>query len=267
VEEMDKWNAADYNRNSQNQYRWGMELIRQSRVKPGEKVLDLGCGDGKITAVIASIAGKWNVTGVDASKKMIKFAKSNFPDGIEFIAEKGENIDFLREFDLIFSNACLHWIADQDRVIKGVYRALKPGGRIFFQMGGKGNAGVMNMIVDDMIKKREWSKYFKNFVPPYHFHSAAGYRKFLKTAGLKPVKIVLMPKMAKHDAGSGLAGWMRTTWFPYTNKIPLKLRDKFISQAVDSFIKSTRQCRKKEIDMKMIRLQVEAVKPFNNKDD
>ena len=64
---------------------------------------------------------------------------------------------------------------------------------------------------------------------------------------------------------SGLAGWMRTTWFPYTNKIPLKLRDKFISQAVASFIMATKQGKKKEIEMKMIRLQVEAVKPFNNK--
>jgi ubiquinone/menaquinone biosynthesis C-methylase UbiE len=264
---MDKWNASDYNRNSQNQYRWGMELIKQARVRAGEKVLDLGCGDGKITAVIASIAGKGNVTGIDASKKMIKFAKTNFPGGIKFIAEKGEDMDFSGEFDLIFSNACLHWIADQEKVVKGVYRALKPGGRIFFQMGGKGNAGVMNTIVDNMIKEREWSKYFRDFEMPYHFHSAAGYRKFLKTAGLKPVKIGLIPKIAKHDAGSGLAAWMRTTWFPYTNKIPLKLRDKFISQAVASFIMATKQGKKKEIDMKMIRLQVEAVKPFNNKGD
>ena len=262
---MDSWNAADYNRNSQNQYRWGIELITEARVKAGEKVLDIGCGDGKITAVIASIAGPGNVTGIDASKKMIEFAKKGFPKGVEFIAKKGEKIDFPEKFDLIYSNACLHWIADQDKVVKGVFRALKPGGRIFFQMGGKGNAGIMNIIVDGMTRQREWSKYFRNFAPPYHFHSTAGYRKFLKNSGLKPVKIVLVPKMAKHDAESGLKSWIRTTWFPYSDKIPLKLRDKFISQAAASYIKATKQDKNKEIKMKMIRLQVEAVKPFNNK--
>ena len=94
---------------------------------------------------------------------MIKFAKKQFPDGVEFIAKKGENMDFSGEFDLIFSNACLHWIADQDKVVKGVYRALKPGGRIFFQMGGKGNAGVMNTIVDNMIKAERMVKIFQEF--------------------------------------------------------------------------------------------------------
>jgi hypothetical protein len=71
--------------------------------------------------------------------------------------------------------------------------------------------------------------------------------------------------MAKHDAESGLKSWIRTTWFPYSDKIPLKLRDKFISQAAASYIKATKQDKNKEIKMKMIRLQVEAVKPFNNK--
>jgi trans-aconitate methyltransferase len=259
---MDGWNAKDYNKNSANQYRWGVELVNSAKIIKGENVLDIGCGDGKITDFISKITKLARTTGIDSSEKMIKFANENFSKRCNFIAINAENIDFENCFDLVFSNACLHWIHDQKKVLKGVYKSLKSGGRIFFQMGGKGNAGVMNAIVDSMTRSAKWKKYFKNFTKPYNFLSDIEYKKFLTGVGFVKVKAKLIPKTAWHDGKPGLESWMRTTWHPYTGRIPLKYRAKFIFQAIDSYLKATDQENETAIEMKMIRLEVRAEKPL-----
>ncbi len=263
---MDKWDAKDYAKNSQNQYKWGMEVVEQAGVKTGESVLDIGCGDGKITAQIARKAFDGRVVGIDASGKMLKLGRELFPgdeySNLSFKKSDAQDFNFDGVFDIAFSNACLHWMKDQNKVLKNVYKALRPGGRVFFQMGGKGNAGIMNKLMDKQIKKDKWKKYFKGFKGAYWFYSPAEYKKFLAESGLKPVRVYLVPKVAEHKGEEGLTAWFRTTWLPYTHLVPVSLRETFISEAVDSFTKATKQMGNTVIKMPMMRLQVEAVKPL-----
>ena len=138
-----KWDAREYEKHSQGQQKWARELIEKISLKGTESVLDLGCGDGKVTADISKIVSEGSIIGVDNSAEMIKLAKDRHSEAIyqnlSFQEMDAANLQFHDRFDLIFSNAVLHWVKDQKAVIKGMFKSLKHGGRVILQMGGKGN--------------------------------------------------------------------------------------------------------------------------------
>ncbi len=146
-----KWDAREYEKHSQGQLKWARELIEKISLKGTENVLDLGCGDGKITAEISKIVSKGSIIGVDNSAEMIKLAKDRhfeaiFPN-LSFQEMDAVNLNFNDRFDLIFSNAVLHWVKDHKAVIKGMFKSLKKGGRVILQMGGKGHAaGIVDVL-------------------------------------------------------------------------------------------------------------------------
>src|SRR5262249_40878831 len=113
---MTQWNAQDYSKNSSEQQKWARELIEKLAIRGDESVLDIGCGDGKVTAEIASRAGRGRVVGIDRSQQMIDFAGAAFPSGahanLSFQRMDASELSFDREFNVVFSNAALHWIVD-----------------------------------------------------------------------------------------------------------------------------------------------------------
>src|SRR4030095_10264523 len=139
-----KWDAVDYAKSSAVQQRWARELIAKLELQKHEYVLDLGCGDGKVTAEIAALLPNGFVLGVDKSAEMIELAKSRFTKveypNLDFQVVDAVSLNFQGEFEVIFSNAVLHWVADHHSVLRGMANALRPGGRILLQMGGRGNA-------------------------------------------------------------------------------------------------------------------------------
>lgn len=131
-----KWNAALYQTDHAFVFRHGEAVVEWLDPRPGERILDLGCGTGELTAKIRESAAL--VEGADSSADMIQRAKQSFPL-VPFQVLDARSLPFEDEFDAIFSNATLHWIQEQDQVIHSVYRALKPGGRFVAEFGGKGN--------------------------------------------------------------------------------------------------------------------------------
>ena len=122
---------------------------------------------------------------------------------------------FQGQFDVVFSNATLHWIKDHRPVIAGIQKSLKPGGRVLLQMGGKGNAESILSILDEMMSENEWGQYFSDFIFSYGFYDPEEYMVWISEAGLNPVRIELIPKVMSYDKRDGLTGWVRTTWLPY----------------------------------------------------
>ena len=158
------WDAKDYANNSQNQYQWAKELIPKLKLKGNEALLDIGCGDGKITAELAKCMPNGLVVGIDSSAQMIKlsqntFSNRNYPN-LSFQVMDTRKLIFQNEFDMIFSNAALHWIVDQKAVLQGVQRSLKTGGRILFQMAGKANAHSVLRILDNLLVEEPWKESF-----------------------------------------------------------------------------------------------------------
>lgn len=259
------WNSNDYLKHSSAQYEWAQELIEKLYLKGKESVIDIGCGDGKITALISSHLKNGNIIGIDSSADMITLAQKNFPltkyPNLSFVLLDAININFKNRFDIAFSNATLHWVKDQLAVLKGVKKSLKNSGRILFQMGGEGNAQDIIATVDKLIKDKEWRIYFNNFSFPYTFCSPDEYSQLLTDAGLSPKRLELIPKDMVQKGKEGLAGWIRTTWLPYTERIPENKREIFIDDIINLYNKSFSIDNNGLFHVKMVRLEVEAINP------
>lgn len=259
------WNADDYAKHSSSQYKWAQELIPKLNLSGNETLLDIGCGDGKITAALAKILPNGCVVGVDNSEDMITLARNAFPPdahpNLSFQKMDARTLTFQDRFDRVFSNAALHWIIDHRLVLHGVQRSLKSGGRLLFQMGGKGNAQGILAVLDDMFREEPWQKFFKGFSFPYGFYAPEEYRVWLVEAKLKPERAELLQKDMKLLGKEGLAGWIRTTWLPYTERLPTELKDKFIAEIVDAYLETHPLDAEGNAHVAMVRLEVEATKP------
>ena len=256
-----KWNAADYAQNSSAQYAWAQSLLGRLALNGSEHILDLGCGDGKITAEIARMVSG-QVIGVDSSQQMVQLAiaRNAAEPRLGFRQMDASNLAFKAEFDLVFSNAVLHWVRDHRAVLAGIARALQPGGRMVLSMGGKGNAADFLPIVADVIQRDHWRAWFKGFVFPYAFYGIDDYAQWLPEAGMRATRIELVPKDMVHDSLAALKGWIRTTWLPYTNQVPQEQRELLIDELVAHYIEHNPVDSFGRTHVNMIRLEVEAVK-------
>ncbi|MFA5375773.1 MAG: methyltransferase domain-containing protein [Dehalococcoidia bacterium] len=259
---MYKWNAEEYKDNSHNQKKWALELLSKAPLREDESVLDIGCGDGEITALIAGKVKRGRVIGIDSSNEMIGLAKQRFPSknypNLSFVLKDVKDIDFNCELDLIFSNACLHWVTDHLPVLKKIRNSLKPSGRILFQMGGKGNANQIIKVMEHVIEQDKWRVFFTDFTFPYGFCSPDEYREWLTNLGFTAIRAELVSKDMVHENKDKLASWVRTTWLPYTQRVPEPKREEFIQETVDRYIRkypADEHCR---IHLQMKRLEVQA---------
>lgn len=259
------WDAEDYRASSSQQKKWGRELIARLGLKGDEHVLDIGCGDGELTAEIASLVPLGRVMGIDSSPEMIDLARRTYPTNafpnLQWVLMDAAEIDFAEEFDVVFSNAVLHWVADQPAVLRGVHKALRPGGKLLFQMGGRGNAMDMAMVLVSMLAREEWGKYFHDFVLPYHFGDPVEFEGWLREAGLQPLRVELVDRDMVQPGREGLAAWVRTTWIPFTQRIPEERREEFIMELVDGYLAKFPLDAEGRAHMKAVRLEVEARKP------
>ncbi len=263
---MPHWDPADYQRNSSAQQAWARELIGRLRLQPHERVLDIGCGDGKVTAEIAGLLSAGSVVGVDNSAEMIRFARLEFPTvrcpNLRFEVADARELHFESEFDAVFSNAALHWIVDHRPVLAGISRALRPGGRMLLQMAGQGNAAGILSVLDEMLPTREWHEFFgDDFAFPYGFYGPQEYGPWLAEAGLQVQRVELIPKDMVHADADAMAGWIRTTWLPYTEHVPVELRPAFVAEIVDRYVSRNPPDAAGQIHLRMVRLEAEAVKP------
>jgi trans-aconitate 2-methyltransferase len=259
------WNARDYAHNSSAQAEWAGELIDKLDLRPEECVLDLGCGEGAVTARLAARVPYGRVVGIDASGEMIRLAQRSHPaarrPNLEFLQMDAAALRLPRQFDVAFSNAALHWVADQLAVLRGVSASLRPGGRILFQMGGRGNAAGILRVVGSLTKEPPWRGYFEGFVGPYHFQDPGQYRGWLLESGLEPLRVELIPKDMRHPGAEALGGWLRTTWFPYTDRLPAALRAHFLQEIVEAYLAEVPPDREGCTHVAMVRLEVEARVP------
>ncbi len=259
---MYRWDARDYQEHSLEQQKWGKELIQKLNLKGHEKVLDIGCGDGKVTAEIAACVPEGSVIGIDNSEEMIHLASRTFLKekflNLFFQLKDARYLDFNDEFDIVISNASLHWVIDHLLVLRGIRKSLKHSGRVLIQMGGRGNAAEIIEVLEMMMKDKKWESYFTRFSFPYGFYDPEEYGAWLKEAGLKSKRVELIPKDMVHQGREGLSTWIRTTWLPYTQRVPETLRREFIEEIVDRYIKKLPIAEDGTIHVQMIRLEVEA---------
>jgi len=257
------WNPEDYHKHSSAQQTWAHELIGKLDLAGDERVLDLGCGEGKVTAEIAACLPSGSVLGLDLSRDMIAFARECFPPeqyrNLRFVEGDMLDLPFDREFDAVFSNAALHWVADHGRVFSGIACALRPEGRALLQMGGKGNAAPVLALADEMLEERPWKDLFDGPLPRYAFYGPEEERRGLAEAGLAPVRVEPIDKQMTFNELEGFAGWIRTTWLLYLDRLPEEARSAFFAEVANRYVERY-PSPDGRIHIPMVRLEVEAVK-------
>ncbi len=262
TEEVYRWDAADYRDSSSQQKKWGRELLSKLVLRGDEHVLDIGCGDGALTAEIARRVPDGRVVGIDSSPEMIDLARRTYPPedhpNLSWEVVDARELGFDGRFDLAFSNAALHWVSDQLGLLRGVRRSLKPGGRTLFQMGGKGNASNVVRALGELIARRDWGRYFEDLRLPYRFCSPEEYEAWLREAGLVPLRVELIPKDMVHEGKRGLEAWIRTTWLPFTQCLPEARREDFIAQLASTYLELYPPDAEGLVHVNAMRLEVEA---------
>jgi SAM-dependent methyltransferase len=192
--------------------------------RPGERILDLGCGDGVLTAKLAEVGCE--VIGVDASPAQIDAAKEL---GINVLVMNGERLSFDSEFDAVFSNAALHWMRDPDRVIAGVWRALKPGGRFVAEFGGHGCVAKVKQALVEALNRRGIDGEAAN---PWYFPTVEDYSQRLTNGGFKLDYIALIPRPT--PLPGDVASWLETFAESFTSTLPPEARPAYIAEVQEA---------------------------------
>ena len=260
-----KWNPEDYAKNSDAQLKWARELRQNLALQGNESVLDVGCGDGKITADFARTLYRGRVTGIDSSPEMIAYATRTYPSkqypNLSFACVDARSLEFDREFDLCFSNATLHWVDNHQAFLHGVSRSLRSGGRLVVSCGGQGDAADVLQVFSELVSCKPWHRYFDGFRNPYFFYGDRDYSLWLEKAGFTVEKLELIPTDMTHLGKEGLAGWIRTTWMTFTQYVPESERGNFITQFVETYLERIPLDQNGLAHVRMVRLEVNALKP------
>ncbi len=203
-----EFDGEKYKSASKHQKEWGNDLISEFSFKGNEAVLDLGCGDGVLTEQLALLVPQGKALGIDASIQMIETAEQICRSNLTFAHMDINKLNFENEFDLIFSNAALHWVKDHKQLLKNAYKALKAHGKILWDFGGLGNCATFIDI----------------------------------TVGFSSCTIRYLNQDRHFSNASDIVGWVdQPCLVPFIKYIPQKLKETFRQEVIEEMLKKTRQ--------------------------
>jgi len=217
------WNANQYVNHASFVAEHGSPVLDLLTPKSGDRILDLGCGDGALTQDIAKSGAI--VHGVDSSQSMIKTAKQR---GLSAEVMSGDNLIFNNQFDAVFSNAALHWMTNIDSVLHGVAKSLKSNGRFVGEFGGQGNVAT---LVNAMNRVFKHHSEFGEFNNPWYFPSIEDYQQKLQNNGFHVHYIELIPRPTPLD--SGVEEWLKIFSNGITNNLNQEQKSKFLNEVKD----------------------------------
>jgi len=229
------WNPDRYARNARFVAELGLPVVELLNPQPGERILDLGCGDGALSERIAALGCE--VVGVDASPDQIAAARKR---GLNAHVADCQKLDFHREFDAVFSNAALHWMQRADDVIAGVARALRPGGRFVAEFGGAGNVAQVAEAIGRALARRGLDA---GPISPWYFPTIEEYRGKLAAQGFAVRRIELFPRPT--ELPGSMIDWLETFAETFTAALPAAERPAFLEEVQDALAPKLRDARGK----------------------
>ena len=214
------WNPESYAKNARFVSDLGEPLLQLLDPKPGELILDLGCGDGALTEKIAS--AKSAVIGVDRSLPQVRAATAR---GLIALVMDGQCLSMKRRFDEVFTNAALHWIKDAEKVVTGVAGCLKAGGRFVGEFGGQSNVEKIRSALHAGLRKRgidPWT------IDPWYYPSPEEFSRLLTAQGFSVATIELVPRPTKLPGD--IHSWLEVFAQPFTKSVRESDRAKFLQE-------------------------------------
>ena len=221
-----EWDAILYNAKHDFVWKYGSDVVALLDPRADERILDLGCGTGHLTAQIAESGAR--VTGVDRSAEMVAAARLAYPN-LRFEISDARKLAFRDEFDAVFSNATLHWIHEPELVFQGVWRALCKGGRFVAELGGKGNIRNMQEAFDRALVELGAGK--AGEVQPWYYPSVSEYASLAEKNGFEVRFITLFDRpTGLADGAAGMRNWIAMFGADYLEKAGEARREDFLGR-------------------------------------
>jgi trans-aconitate methyltransferase len=220
MQQTTSWNPDSYSKNARFVSELGEPLLKLLEPKPREHILDLGCGDGALTAEI--LAAGAVVIGVDSSLAQVQAACQR---GLNALVMNGQQMGFKHGFDAVFSNAALHWMKPPERVIEGVSNLLRPSGRFVGEFGGKGNVQTIRAALHAGLRKRDIDPWV---VDPWYYPSPEEYTALLHKYGFAVEYIELIPRPTQLPGD--IVDWLGIFAQPFTNSLHQSERGNFLRE-------------------------------------
>jgi trans-aconitate 2-methyltransferase len=236
---MTEWDASEYARLSALQEAMAQEVLSLLELKGTERVLDVGCGNGKVTSKIAARVPQGGIVGVDSSADMIAFASKNFCSEVQrnvrFEVANARNLPFREEFDLVVSFNALHWIPEQDEALRSIRVAMKPEGMAQLRLVPTGSRKSLEAVVEETRQSSRWARCFINFHDPYLRLTPEQYRALAERNGLHVRHIHTADKSWDFGSRSAFLALSSVTLVEWTQHIPEEERLAFITDVLDRY--------------------------------
>lgn len=247
-----RWQADIYDTAHSYVWEYGRDLVALLNPRPGERILDLGCGTGQLSQQIAE-SGAY-VIGIDSSPDMVRQARNNYPQ-IAFEIADARSFFFETRFDAVFSNAALHWVREQEAVLHHVWQALKPGGRFVAELGGQGNILRIMTAVQQAARAEGLS------LPesPWYFPSLGAYATLLESCGFRVVQAAHFDRPTALEEGpDAMQRWLEMFAAGWLDGVPAGQRETIFVRAADTLRPALYQGDSWQADY--VRLRVIAVR-------
>jgi len=235
---MTEWNASEYNRRSALQKWLADKSLAGLDLRGSERVLDVGCGDGKITAEIAERLPGGSVVGVDSSTRMIEFAREHFVAdhaNLGFAVADAVCLFYRDAFDLVVSFNALHWVADQAAALRCIRDAMHPTGRSLLQLVSKGVRKSLEDVIEETCADPRWSRYFVDYHQPYLHMTPEAYRRLAESCGLRVDHVDVALEAWDFGSPEAFADFGAVTFVEWTRRIPAAEQRDFIADALDRY--------------------------------
>ncbi len=212
----DKWHSKHYKEHSIPQELCALDAIQNYAFRGDEQVLDIGCGDGRITAEIAKLVPQGNAIGVDASENMIQTAQETYKEIHNLKFEQADATQYHPDtkFDLIVSFSALHWMPDQLAIFQNIYAMLNDGGKVLIR-----TAGGESPQIKEIFTKDSWVKKFGKKRGNFQAKSADEYAAMLHQCGFKNIQAITLQASTEYESSEKLLQWLMA-WVPYATGLP-----------------------------------------------
>ncbi|MGA6947830.1 MAG: methyltransferase domain-containing protein [Solirubrobacterales bacterium] len=226
-----EWDAQTYDRVSDPQYKWGLEVLGRLDLAGNEFVMDAGCGSGRVTAKLLERLPHGRVLCVDASEQMIEKAREALGDRADYLVADLSELEVPERVDVIFSTATFHWVLDHDRLFSRLHAALKPGGRLVAQCGGEGNVAKHARAIVEVATGPEFIDHFQGLEMMWNFAPADATEERLREAGFADVRCWLEDKPVQPENPYDFT--TTVTMGPHLSRLPEELRRQFAEAVLE----------------------------------
>lgn len=237
-----EFDGNQYEKASSHQTSWGEKMVELLPLEGTERVLDIGCGDGRVTEKIALRVPKGEVLGVDASNGMIAAAKKYESANLRFKVMAVNELSFHEHFDLVFSHAALHWIGDHGVLLKKIYEALPPGGCARLNFAGDGTCPTLIQVIRGTMGHASYAKYFTEFLWPWYMPNSIAYRNILSQSPFQDLEVSEEHKKRLFPSADSLIKWIdQPCLVPFLAVISKKDKQEFRDMVIAQMLQKTRQ--------------------------